>query len=282
MKLNTFYDIYYSHRVKKAKIITKVYIIITLPINYLINKVLYPKKINLDIYEKKNPKLYKKNLKSLLKHFNSDKGEYFKNQYQKPINLEDKYLKGHRYHSFYDKFLINKKMSKINLLELGSFKGNATAAFFFYFKNGIFFSGDLYPDLFCYKSERIKNFLIDTSSEKELKKKIIQNKEKYDVIIEDAGHYLKDQIISLFMLFRKLNKNGIFVIEELDFPNTRKDMNLNNEKPSLKDILSLVKKNKDFSSKYISKKDKKYFLSNYKSINIYKGRFNEIAFIKKK
>tara|TARA_B100001093_G_C26751015_1_gene981119 strand:+ start:993 stop:1247 length:255 start_codon:yes stop_codon:yes gene_type:complete len=84
------------------------------------------------------------------------------------------------------------------------------------------------------------------------------------------------------MLFRKLNKNGIFVIEELDFPNTRKDMNLNNEKPSLKDILSLVKKNKDFSSKYISKKDKKYFLSNYKSINIYKGRFNEIAFIKKK
>ena len=171
MKLKTFYEIYYLHRVKKAKAFTKLYIIITLPINYLINKILYPKKINLDFYEKKNLKLYDKSLKSLFKHFNSDKGEYFKNQYQKPINYNDEYLKGHKYHSFYDKFLIDKKKSKINLLELGSFKGNATAAFFFYFKKGIFFSGDLYPDLFCYKSERIKNFLIDTSSEKELKKK---------------------------------------------------------------------------------------------------------------
>ena len=59
-------------------------------------------------------------------------------------------------------------------------------------------------------------------------------------------------------------------------------MNLNNEKPSLKEILSLIKKKKNFTSKYITKKDKKYFLSNFKSINIYKGEFNEIAFIKKK
>ena len=282
MKINTFYEIYYSHRVKKAKIFTKLYIILTLPINYLINKALYPKKTDLDILEIKNPSFYNKSLASLLKYFNSDKGEYFKNQYQKPINLDDKYLKGHKYHSFYEKFLINKKKNKINILELGSFKGNATAAFFFYFKKGNFFSGDLYPDLFCYKSKRIKNFFIDTSCEKELKKKIIQNKENYDLIIEDAGHYLKDQIISLFILFRKLNKNGVFVIEELDFPNTRKDMNLNNEKPSLKEILGLIKKRKNFSSKYITKKDKKYFLSNFKSINIFRGEFNEIAFIKKK
>ena len=39
----------------------------------------------------------------------------------------------------------------------------------------------------------------------------------------------KDQIISLFMLFKKLNQGGFFIIEELDFPETRKDMNLYNE-----------------------------------------------------
>ena len=39
------------------------------------------------------------------------------------------------------------------------------------------------------------------------------------------------------MVFRKLNSKGIFVIEELDFPDTRKDMNLANERPTLKDIL---------------------------------------------
>ena len=79
-----------------------------------------------------------------------------------------------------------------------------------------------------------KKFQIDNSSEIEIEKKIIKPKLKFDIIIEDAGHYLKDQIITLFMLFECLKTNGIFVIEELDFPDTRKDMNIFDEKPTLK------------------------------------------------
>ena len=60
---------------------------------------------------------------------------------------------------------------------------------------------------------------------------------KFDIIVEDASHSLKDQIISLFMLFKKITPKGIFICEELDFPETRKDMNLNNEYPDLKQIL---------------------------------------------
>ena len=59
-------------------------------------------------------------------------------------------------------------------------------------------------------------------------------------------------------------------------------MNLENEKPTLKEILNLIKKNKDFDSKYINNNDKKYFIDNLKEINIFKGRFNEIVFIEKK
>jgi len=44
----------------------------------------------------------------------------------------------------------------------------------------------------------------------------------------------------------------------------------------------LIKKNKDFDSKYINNNDKKYFIDNLKEINIFKGRFNEIVFIEKK
>jgi hypothetical protein len=83
-------------------------------------------------------------------------------------------------------------------------------------------------------------------------------------------------------LFRKLKPKGIFIVEELDFPDVRKDMNLENEKPTLKEILNLIKKNKDFDSKYINNNDKKYFIDNLKEINIFKGRFNEIVFIEKK
>ena len=128
----------------------------------------------------------------------------------------------------YEKFFFDRRKKQCNILELGSFYGHASASLFFYFKYSTIYSGDIYPDLFRYKSERINNFFIDTSSEDSIKKTLLNKKISFDIIIEDAGHCLKDQIISLFLLFRKLNSGGLFIIEELDFPDTRKDMNINN------------------------------------------------------
>ena len=84
------------------------------------------------------------------------------------------------------------------------------------------------------------------------------------------------------MLFKKLSSEGLFIVEELDFPETRKDMNLKNEYPDLKQILISIKSNKDFNSKYINNLDKKYFLENFKTIEIFKSKFNEVAVIQKK
>ena len=93
---------------------------------------------------------------------------------------------------------------------------------------------------------------------------------------------LKDQIISLFMLFPLVNSGGYFIVEELDFPETREDMRINQSKPDLKKILQNTLKNLDFNSIYIKDDEKKYFLENYSSIEIKKGNLNEIAVIKKK
>ena len=282
MKFKTFVAIYYSHRIKKAKIFRKNYIFLILPFVYLVNKLFFPKIKNLDYYSLKNNYLFTKDLMFLFQFFNSDKGEFFYNQYQKPIKKKKSLITGHYYHLFYEKYFSNKKNDNLNILELGSFKGNATAALFFYFKNANIFSGDIFPDLFTYKSKRIRNFYIDTSVKLQIKKNLIENDINYDFIIEDAGHYLKDQIISLFTLFPKLKPKGIFIIEELDFPDVRNDMNINNEKPTLREILNLIKKNIDFNSKYITAEEKKYFINNFSEINIFKGKYNEIAFIEKK
>ena len=280
--LNSFYKIYYNHRVKKASLPLKIYIFLTLPINYLINKFFFPSVINLEHYSNKNKFLFEKDLGFLFQYFNSDKGEKLINQYNKPIYRDKHYSEGHSYHIYYEKFFNLKKNNQIDLLELGSFKGNASAAFYFYFKNCKIISCDLFPDLFLYKSERIKNFKIDSGSESELNNKLLKNDYKFDIIVEDAGHFLKDQIISLFILFKTLKSKGFFVIEELDFPDKRKDMNIFNEKPTLREILLCVKNNQDFSSKYITNDQKKYFLDNVDQINIFKGTFHEIAFITKR
>ena len=183
---------------------------------------------------------------------------------------------------FMKRYLMFLKKKNINILELGSFYGNAAAALFFYFDKANIFSGDINPDMFKYKSNRIKNFYIDSSSRNSLENDLISKKNNFDIIIEDASHMLKDQIISLFMLFPLVNSGGYFIVEELDFPETREDMRVNQTKPDLKQILQNILKNIDFNSIYINDDEKKYFLENFSSIEIKKGNFNEIAIIKKK
>ena len=220
----------------------------------------------------------------LFDFFNSDKGNQFENQYAHPSKRTPKKIKGHGYSDFYQKYFENLKSNNLNILEIGSFHGNASAALFFYFKNSKIFAADIYPDLFRYKSNRIESFYVNSADENSIQNNIIDKfSNNFDIIIEDAGHFFKDQIISLFMLFKKLNKGGFFIIEELDFPDTRQDMNLQNEKPTLREILLKFKNEKILlNSKYIKKNDRDNFLDNIDSIEIYKGNFNEIAILKKK
>ena len=284
MKLRTFYKIYYEHRFKKANNILKLYILIVIPIKYLINLIYLPKIIDLDKFVDKSGLNGTADLSKLFDFFNSDKGNQFENQYAHPSKRTSARIKGHGYGNFYQNYFENLKSNNLNILEIGSFHGNASAALFFYFKKSKFFAGDIFPDLFRYRSNRIKNFYVNSSDENSIQKNIIDKfPNNFDIIIEDAGHFLKDQIISLFMLFKKLNNGGLFIVEELDFPDTRKDMNLQNEKPTLREILFKFQKEKILiNSKYIKKSDRDNFLNTIESIEIYKGNFNEIAILKKK
>ena len=282
MKFNTFVQIFYKHRLLKANKLRHIFLKVSLPFIYFINFVFDKKILDLDHYSCKNKQLFEKDLNYLFEYFNSDKGQKYENQYEKPLNRNNKKIKGHGYQKFYENHLSKIKDSNIEMLEIGSFRGNASAAFYFYLPNCNITSVDLYPDLFLYKSNRITNFYLNNSLGDEIQNKILMKDKKYDFIIEDAGHYYKDQIISLFKIFPKLKKNGIYVVEELDFPDTRLDMNSNNEHPTLKEILISIKSKKNFFSPLISECEKEFFLLNYETIEIYRGNFNDICFIKKK
>ena len=59
-------------------------------------------------------------------------------------------------------------------------------------------------------------------------------------------------------------------------------MNINNEHPTLREILHKINNDHNFISNLVSEEEKNYFLKNIENIKIYKGRINEISFIKKK
>ena len=282
MKLKTFYSLFYRHRIKKASFSRKIYLILIIPIKYIVNFFYFKKKINLDKFSIKNNFLFNKDLNYLFEYFNSDKGKKFTNQYTQPSQKNSNIVKAHGYSKFYEKIFCTIKDEKINIMEIGSFYGNASAALFFYFKNANIFGADINPDMFVYKSKRIKTLCVDSSSNESIKSKIIDLDISFKVIIEDASHMLKDQIISLFMLFPTVKSGGYFIIEELDFPETREDMRINQVFPALKTILENIVNKKNFKTPYIDEKSKNYFLNNFDYIKIYKGNMNEIAIIKKK
>ena len=77
MNIKTFYTIYYRHRIQKANLLLKIYILLILPIRYLLNIPFMTKKINLDEHSNSNVELFKKDLDYLFEYFNSDKGNYY-------------------------------------------------------------------------------------------------------------------------------------------------------------------------------------------------------------
>mgnify|MGYP001185231154 FL=1 len=282
MNLKTFYKIYYQHRFLKASFFLKMYLCLTFFVKYLINYFYLPKKKNLDKLSVNNQNLFEKDFNYLCEYFNSDKGEKFTNQYVQPSKKNNKIIKAHGYAKIYENHFKEIKKKKLNIIELGAFYGNATAALYFYFKNSFLFSADINPDMFLYKSKRVKNFFANTSSRNSIQENLLDKDIKFDLIIEDASHMLKDQIISLFMLFKTLQSGGLFIIEEIDFPEKREDMRINQNKPDLKTILQKVNNNENFTSIYITDEEKKYFLNNYDSIKFFQGNTNEFAIIKKK
>ena len=136
--------------------------------------------------------------------------------------------------------------------------------------------------MYLYRSKRLKNFFTDTSSRTSIEKNILSRNIEFDLIIEDASHMLKDQIISLFILFKNLKSGGFFIVEEIDFPEKREDMRVGQESPDLKTILNKIVNKENFNSKYINENEKNYFLENFDTIKFYTGNINEIAIIKKK
>ena len=122
MNFNTFYKIYYRHRIHKASLLLKLYLYLIIPIKYLLNYFYFEKKINLDQFANINKNLYDSSLGFLFEFFNSDKGKEFYDQYQQPLKINRSIkIKAHNYAPYYEKYLDTFKYKKNVILELGSF-----------------------------------------------------------------------------------------------------------------------------------------------------------------
>ena len=124
---------------------------------------------------------------------------------------------------------------------------------------------------------------VDISSKQILKNLTNHLNQKFDLIIEDCSHKLIDQILCFSENFKNLKKGGIYIVEDLNFPEIHKMYNPTNEVVDLKTILKKINLGEEIFTKFMKENEIEYIQNNIENIKFYKGHDNsEIVFIKKK
>ena len=107
---------------------------------------------------------------------------------------------------------------------------------------------------------------------------------KFDLIIEDCSHRLIDQILCFSENFKNLKKGGIYIVEDLNFPEIHKMYNPTNETANLKSILKKINSGEKIETNFINSNELEYLKNSIEDIKFYKGEKenSEIVFVKKK
>ena len=252
----------------------------------------YPYKFALDKFREFLPlgkynldndnKIYKKmSFDDLFIKFNSDKASKFV--------INDEKINGHNYSPFYEKYLSKYKYLKnINILEIGSLRGAATASFFYYFETPKIICADINPFQLKVFSKNIRSIYVDTQSNKILRELSTFLNEEFDIIIDDGSHNIKDQIITFNNFFKKLKKGGIYIIEDSSQYLSASHLNPDNLNFGSKEILLSLKNHNSEKIKYIFNNDAEILRKTIGNIFFEKGNYienkiniSEIIFIEK-
>ena len=254
------------------------------PYKFLLDKlreIFLIKKKNLD--GNQNPRgIENLNLDNLFVQFNADKGSKF--------IIDKKEVSGHNYSPFYENFFSKFKIKKeLKILEIGSLRGSATASFYYYFDKPQIFCADINPFQIQVFSRNIRKFFVDTQSKESLLNLRNYINQEFDIIIDDGSHNIKDQIISIGVLFENLKSGGLYVIEDTSQYLLSPNLNVDNLNYGAKEILLSVLNKDSLKQNYLNKNEVDFLNKKIKNLSIEKGshyvngiNISEILFIEKK
>lgn len=156
-----------------------------------------------------------------------------------------------------------------NILEIGIHEGKSLKLLSHYFPTSVIHGID-FDDCSKLNSEKIKTYVGNQENREDLKKITEYIGEKFDVIIDDGGHMMKGQQISLGYLFNKLEDGGIYIIENLQTSRLPQLGTVtNNDIITTLDMLYNFKSTKKIISNHISEEEKNYLQDKIDDIQIW-------------
>lgn len=121
--------------------------------------------------------------------------------------------KAEHYLPIYDFFFEKEQEKPLNLLEIGVGWGGSLYTWVEYFPKGSITAIDNNPKRKQFEEGKIKIFIGD-QADAEFLKSVNTQTGPYDIIIDDGGHMMQQQIISFQTLFPLLKDGGYYVIED--------------------------------------------------------------------
>jgi len=126
----------------------------------------------------------------------------------------DKGLPGHGYTNIYEGFLIPWKYDPIRIMEIGVAQGGSLKLWYEYFPQASIFGIDI-EDATRFENSRTKTCIADQSKRDQLERCVRQFGGAFDLLIDDGGHTMDQQQISLGYLFRYVRSDGFYFLEDI-------------------------------------------------------------------
>jgi len=123
----------------------------------------------------------------------------------------------HSYTPYYENLFKERKNTIGKLLEIGVGGHAGLRMWRDYFSNAIIYGAEIDPDR-VYNEERIKVFHCDQSQKKDLEDLISKFGRDFDIVIDDGSHKTQDQIFTCVTLMPLLNKDCVYIIEDVADP----------------------------------------------------------------
>ena len=131
------------------------------------------------------------------------------------LNHEGKLVhKWDHYFDIYEKYFSKYIGQQINILEIGISHGGSLQLWKKYFGDKVnIYAIDINPQCRELEEERVKVF-IGSQSDKMFLNQVAQQLPDLDIIIDDGGHTMEQQIVSFENLYLKVKEGGVYLIED--------------------------------------------------------------------
>ena len=126
----------------------------------------------------------------------------------------DKGFPGHGYTELYERFLWQWRDEPIRIFEIGIADGGSLRMWQRYFTRATVYGVDI-KDKRKFETARAKTCIADQTNREQLRKCLDEFGGQFDLVIDDGGHGMRHQQVSLGFVFPYVRPGGFYSIEDL-------------------------------------------------------------------